>query len=99
MRVYRTKLKMAQAIITVKLMMANPDISLEKVEEEVKEVLEKNKARFGNSEHIPIAFGLKALKIKFFADEELGSEFFVEELEKIESVSNVEVMDFRRALG
>jgi elongation factor 1-beta len=48
----------------------------------------------------PIAFGLKALKIIFVADEKKGGTDNLEvEINKIPGVNSVEVIDVRRAIG
>ena len=47
----------------------------------------------------PIAFGLKALNIKFVMDEDLGSTETLEKtIEDLDNVSSVEVTDMRRAI-
>ena len=92
---------MANAIVTMKLMPQSPEVNLENLLEEIKEKI-KDFAGEGDTkeEIIPVAFGLKALKITFVMDESLGSPEPVEkEVEKIEGVNSVEVIDVRRAIG
>jgi elongation factor 1-beta len=92
---------MAKAIISSRVMPDNPDVDLKKLEEVC---LNKIKEFAGDCETKleiePIAFGLKALKITFVMDEDLGS---TEPLEKsisdIEDVSSFEIIDVRRAIG
>ncbi len=95
----QTEVKMAKAIITVKLMMESPEVDLSKVEEEAKKVVAEIGGEFGKSEIEPIAFGLKALNIMLIADESIGSDTFQDKMAELEGVSNAQVTDFRRALG
>ncbi|MEK6876769.1 MAG: elongation factor 1-beta [Nanoarchaeota archaeon] len=92
---------MAQVVITLKIMPSSPQIDLAKVEHEAKAKI----AGFSQndemkSEQEPIAFGLKALKIKFVMDENKGSTDALEEsIKGIEGVNSVETVDVRRAIG
>lgn len=93
--------KMARVIITIKIMPSSPDANLDRIEQkaiqEIKDFAGKTEIK---RELEPVAFGLKALKIIFVMDENLGS---TEELEnnisKIEDVNSVEIVDVRRAIG
>ena len=94
-------IKMAKAVVTLKIMPESPEIDLSGIEEEVRE---KIKSFSGNeeirAEQEPIAFGLKALKITFVMDESKGSPDALEEdLRSIEGVNSVETIDVRRAIG
>ncbi len=90
---------MAQAILTVKLMMDSPEVDLAKIEKLAKSVVSELKGEVGKVEIEPVAFGLKALKLYIVLDEVLGTDIFEEKLKEIEHVQNVETVDFRRALG
>jgi len=90
---------MAQAILTVKLMMESPEVDLSKVEEDSKKLVSELKGEVGKVEIEPIAFGLKALKLFIVIDESLGTDIFEEKLKTVEKVQSVEIIDFRRALG
>ena len=51
-------------------------------------------------EEEPMAFGLKALKITFVMDEDIGSTDSLEqEIAGIDGVNSVDVVDVRRAIG
>ena len=78
-----------------------PDVDLKKLEEDA---LNKIKEFAGEGETKieiePIAFGLKALKITFVMDENLGStEPLEKSISEIEDVSSFEIIDVRRAIG
>lgn len=92
---------MANVIVGLNIMPESPDSDLAKIEEESK----KKIAEFAGegemrTEQVPVAFGLKSLKILFVMDEAKGS---TEELEKslasVDGVNSVEVTDVRRAIG
>ena len=92
---------MAQVIITLKIMPKSPEVDLNKIQEEVKSKI-NDFAGPGDMkvEENPIAFGLKALNIKFVMDESKGSTEPLEEtISEIEGVQSVETIDVRRAIG
>ena len=95
------QIKMANAIITVKIMPTSPGVDLAKIEELAKEKI-VSFAGEGEmkTEEEPIAFGLKALKIIFVMDEEKGSpDPVAEDIQNIEGVNSAEISDVRRAVG
>ena len=92
---------MANAIATVKIMPASPEVNLEDLEAKAKEEI-KNFAGEGDTktEIEPVAFGLKAVKITFVMDESLGSPDAVsEKIDELEEVNSAEIVDVRRAVG
>jgi elongation factor 1-beta len=91
---------MGIALIKIKLMPSSPEVNLEEIKKEAKEIVENNKGTRVNFEEQPIAFGLKALIIGFEQNEEDGELEPIENaLKKIENVNSVEVVDMRRAFG
>lgn len=91
---------MAKVVVTIKIMPDSPDTDLASVEEASKSRIEEFGAGWGKSEIEPIAFGLKALRLIFIMDEELGStEPLEESLQDIDGVQSAEVVDARRAIG
>lgn len=90
---------MAQAILTVEISMESPDTDLKAVEADAKKVIESNGGTWGKAEVVPIAFGLKMLKLMFIIDEKLGSDLFEEKLGQLEGIGTASVTDFRRAIG
>ncbi|MBU0667161.1 MAG: elongation factor 1-beta [Nanoarchaeota archaeon] len=92
---------MAQAIVTVKIMPKSPEVDLEALEAKAKikiaEIFSEGDTR---TEIEPIAFGLKAVKITFVMDEQLGSpDKVAEAIEEFEEVNSAEIVDVRRAIG
>jgi len=94
--------KMAEAIITLKIMPESPDVNLDNLELKAKEKIihfVREDATMKVSVE-PVAFGLKAINIIFVMDEALGSpDPLAEEIEKFEDVASAEITDVRRALG
>lgn len=94
-------IKMANAVITVKIMPQSPEVDLAKIEEKAKKLI----ADFAGegetkSEQEPVAFGLKALKIIFVMDESKGSpDPVAEKITQLEGVNSAEIVDVRRAIG
>jgi len=98
---FQVRIKMADVIITMKIMPESVNINLNELENKViKEIKRFTGETQVRKEIEPVAFGLKALKITFVMDENKGS---IEELEdninKINGVNSVEVIDVRRAIG
>ncbi len=92
--------KMANVLITLKIMPENIDVDLNIIENQAKEKIKSFGGDFVKSEQEPVAFGLKALKIIFFLDENKGSTDSLEEdIKNIELVQSVDVIDVRRAVG
>ena len=79
----------------------SPEVDLEQLKVKVKEAI-VNYAGEGETkdEVVPVAFGLKALKIIFVVDEAKGGTDALErEVSEIEGVNSIEVIDVRRAMG
>jgi len=92
---------MANAICTVKIMPASPEVDLAKLEVTAKEKIVAFAGEGETKTEInPIAFGLKELKIIFIVDENKGSpDPIAEDIAKLEEVSSAEISDVRRAVG
>ena len=96
---------MASVIVTLKVMPASPETNLDKVYEEASKhirdfVDQKHKDGEIRKEIEPIGFGLKAMKLLFVMDENLGTTDKLEEkIKNITGVESVEATDVRRAIG
>jgi len=101
MRVFRSKLKMANVIVTLKIMPQSPEADLDRIIGSVKEKIAEFAGEGETRTEIePIAFGLKAVKLLFVMDEARGSTESLElEVAKIDDVNSVEITDVRRAVG
>jgi elongation factor 1-beta len=90
---------MAVVAIKVKALPESPDLNLQNLKEEIKHSLIRAGAiKINSIEEEPIAFGLKALII-FFAWPEEKETSLAEEAIKLEGISSVETIDYRRAFG
>lgn len=92
---------MAQVIITLQIMPTSPEVDMDKLFENITGLI---KAYSGETEirrkDEPIAFGLKAQKITFVADESKGTTEALEtQIAGVEDVESVQVVDVRRAIG
>lgn len=92
---------MANAIATIKIMPESPEVDLGAIEAEAKKLIADFAGEGETRTEIePIAFGLKAVKITFVMDEQLGSPDTVsEKIATLEGVNSAEVVDVRRAVG
>ena len=99
--------KMAEAIITLKIMPESPDVNLDNLELKAKEKIihfVREDATMKVSVE-PVAFGLKAINIIFVMDEALGSpDPLAEEIEKFEeeaqkSATKIEIISIETREG
>ena len=91
---------MGTAALQIKVMPTSPQVDLNNLKEEVKNKLEEaGSIRIEKIEEQDIAFGLKALVVTLAWPEEKETEEAVEAVMKIEQVSSVDIIDYRRAFG
>ncbi len=91
---------MADVVITLKIMPESPDSDLGRIEQEATQLIADFGGEVGKKEIEPIAFGLKALKLIFVADEKKGGTDALEQkVSEIDEVASVEIIDVRRAIG
>ena len=101
MRVYGSKLKMADVVVTMKIMPDGVEVELDSLQEEAEKIIRKFIGEGAiKMEKEPVAFGLNALKFTFVMNEKKGELDPLEDiLRNLEGVSSVEVTDVRRAIG
>lgn len=85
--------------VIVKIMPESVDSDLEKIKSGARDILESEGAQNISFEVRDVAFGLKALMVKFAWEEEKDSSVYEDALSKIEDVSSVVTDDYRRAFG
>jgi elongation factor 1-beta len=85
--------------IIVKIMPSSPETNLEEIKGKCSKLMESEGAKNISFEEEKIAFGLKAIMMKMAWMEEKSSEIIESSLEKIENVSSVQIVDYRRAFG
>jgi len=91
---------MAKVIVTMEIMPENPEINLEEIKQKAKQKIEEKKGIINSTEEKPVAFGLKAIIIKFAVDESQGSpDPIAEWLEKQENIASAQITMVSRALG
>jgi len=97
----KAQIRMANAVVTVKIMPESPETDLNSIEKEAKKTIEKIAGKGETrSSQVPIAFGLKSLNIIFVMDEKKGSpDPIAEGIAKIPGVNSAEISDVRRAIG
>ena len=85
--------------VIVKVMPESSDSNLGRVKSEAMRVLSDEGAQNISFELKDVAFGLKALMIKFAWPEDKDSSIYEDKLIEIEDVSSVSTEDYRRAFG
>ena len=96
----KDKAKMgATAAIKIKIMPEGLDTNLDEIKAGVKKNIESEGGVVNNFEEEPIAFGLKALIVTFAWPEEKDTEIAEALVKKVAGVSNVDIIDYRRAIG
>lgn len=90
---------MGLALIKMKIMPESINTDLNKIKKKSELIISKEQGKNIKTEKEPIAFGLNALITSFAREETLDSDNLLKKLQKIQNVSSVEIIDFRRALG
>ena len=83
---------MGKVIITFRIYPEGVEVDLDKILEAAKKVISEFEGEYWKHEEVPIAFGLKALEIKFtYPDKEFEEEKFLEKIKQIDGVSDAEI--------
>jgi len=90
---------MAQVAVIVKIMPDSPDSDLELIKTKSKQKLETEGAQNISFEIQNVAFGLKAIMVKFAWPEEKSTDIIETKLSEVETVSSISIEDYRRAFG
>lgn len=92
---------MGTAIVTLKIMPQSPEVDLERIEENAKELIVEFAGEGDiKSKTEKVAFGLQSVNLTFSMDEDLGdTEDLEKKIETVDDVESVEVTDVRRAIG
>lgn len=91
---------MAKVYVTLKVMPESADANLRVIEEKAKEKIREFGGDVARVEVEPIAFGLSAVVISFFMDENKGSPDPLEEtVSQLDGVMSASVTGVRRAIG
>ena len=91
---------MADAVITMKLMPESVEADLEVIKSKAIEVINGfNPIGEVTTSEEPVAFGLKAVMIKFVIVEETGTDAVEEKLAALDNVMSAEVAGYSRTLG
>jgi len=89
---------MADVIVTFRIMPDNPEVDLNKLEENVKKELKDYGCKIAEINIQEVAFGLKSLNIIFSMDEAKGdTEPLEEKIRAIEGVNSTEVVNVTRS--
>ena len=92
--------EMAIVYITLKVMPEGVETDLNELAQNCREKIEGFGGNILDTKEEPIAFGLKAVIIRFSMSEEKGSTDSLEqEIKEMSSVAGVEVIDVRRGIG
>lgn len=87
------------AALKIKIMPISPETNLDEITKKAHKIIEELEAKLHSSEVEPIAFGLNALILTIAWPENKDLDLIENALAKIENVSSVETIDFRRAVG
>ena len=90
---------MSTVAVIASVMPDSPEADLEKIKSSASKALEEQGAQNISFEEKPLAFGLKAIHIKFAWPEEKETEIIESTLSSIEHVSSAKIEDYRRAFG
>jgi len=83
---------MGKVIITLRVYPEDVDTNLEEMLKEVKKVIDEFGGEYWKHQIVPIAFGLKALEVKFtYPDQEFKEDEFIEKILSIFGVNDAEI--------
>jgi translation elongation factor aEF-1 beta len=85
--------------VIAKIMPESPDTDLKAIKKKAETILKKEGAQNISFEEKEIAFGLKAIMVKFAWQEEKDSSVYENKLSSIKDVSSATTDDYRRAFG
>lgn len=90
---------MAIVSVIIKIMPSSPEVNLKSIEKTAKSLMEEEGAQNISFEEKEIAFGLKAIMMKFAWREEKDTSIIEDKIAAIDTVSSVTIEDYRRAFG
>tara|TARA_Y100000034_G_C6901479_1_gene417070 strand:- start:522 stop:794 length:273 start_codon:yes stop_codon:yes gene_type:complete len=90
---------MSIVAVIARIMPSSPQTDLESIKTAARTSLENQGAKNLTFEEKPIAFGLKALELKFAWPEEKDTDLIENSLSEIEGVGSATLEDYRRAFG
>ena len=90
---------MGTVIIKMKIMPNSLEVDINKIQQEIRNILNKRNLKNFKFEVQLIAFGLKALIVLFGWPEEEELNTLEESIQKISGVGSLEILDMRRAIG
>ena len=85
--------------VILRILPDSPKANIKEIEKDVKKTLEEKGAKNISLEEEEIAFGIKAIKVKFAWPEEKSTDIIENSLSKLKHVSSVKIEDYRRAFG
>ncbi len=84
---------MGKVLVTLRVMPKGVETDLDKLMEDIKEILSKHAEGEAGFKKVPIAFGLVSLEVNFVMDEkEGGTEPIEKEISNLEDVSGVDTI-------
>ena len=104
-KIYKTgafHARMANAIITLRVMPESPEIDLEHIKHQAEKKIDHFVGSHKEKQYEikPVAFGLKSLDIHFMMNEDLGSpDGVADEIAALDGVQSCEVTNVTRAMG
>ena len=90
---------MGLTILKIKVLPESPSTDLSKIKADIEKNITKHQGKLEASEEEPVAFGLKALIVTISWPETNDTQIAEDEISKIENVSSVDIIDYRRAFG
>ncbi|MDD5331357.1 MAG: elongation factor 1-beta [Candidatus Nanoarchaeia archaeon] len=91
---------MADVIVTLKCVLASPDINVKESTEKIRKEVENFGARILGITTEEVAFGIKAILPRFAMDENLGNYDALEDaIRDLDEVSSIETIQVSRAMG
>lgn len=90
---------MSTVAVIIRVMPNSPEADIELMKKGIQETLEKEGSQNFSFQTEDIAFGLKAIIVKFAWLEEKDTDIIEKNVSEVENVSSVKIEDYRRAFG
>jgi len=85
--------------LKIKILPKSPETNLDEIKTKIQEKIQNLGAKLNSSEEQEIAFGLKALILTIAWPENKDTDLVENTLSKIQGVSSIEILDYRRSFG
>lgn len=87
-------------MVKTRITLDSPEADAEKIQKQIKQIIEKEQGKIEKTEVVPYVFGLKAINTTFtILEKDGGTDKIEEEIKNLQEVGNLEILQISRTLG